>query len=422
MTTLAPTTLATTVAPSTIASTTLAPTTVLTTLAPTTTLTTLAPTTAGPDTDITLDPIEIEFSFYFTGSTSTPISFDPALSTYKTLSPLVITISVEGSNSNLGIVLDPIEITLSQEGSLCSGEVIEASPIYVYITPSFDSVLIPQLVAAFVRWSKIGSLDFELDNTNVAGYRPMDWPGAVYEIKKLGKLAIVYGSGGISAMIPSGISYGLDDVHPLGIKNKGAIAGDSKKHFFVDSSDNLYVLLSDGLKKLGYEEYLSLMTTITLSYDKKNSLVYICDGTYGFIYEFESGSFGEGPVNVTGIDSDESGTLVVSDIAIAEPVFEVCTDIYDFGTRKPKTIYAIEVGSNLAQRLYVSVEYRTSYRDDFKQIGWFLVNPNGKAFPRCYGVEFRFRLKSEIYEYFEIDYIKIKGHIHGYSFLDTAVG
>jgi hypothetical protein len=69
----------------------------------------------------------------------------------------------------------------------------------------------------------------------------------------------------------------------------------------------------------------------------------------------------------------------------------------------------------MAEFLYASVDYRNSYQDDFKQIGWFLVNPDGRAHPKCYGSEFRFRFKSTVYEYFEIDYLKIKGHVHSWQ-------
>jgi len=172
--------------------------------------------------------------------------------------------------------------------------------------------------------------------------------------------------------------------------------------------------LTDKFEKLDYSEFLSTMGTIVLSLDIEKRLLYICDGTYGYIYGIDSKSFGQGPANITGFGAQSNSIYVVSYGLISTPKFEICTDIYDFGTRNAKTIREIEVGTNVSEFLYASVDYRNSYKDEFKQIGWFLVNPDGRAFPKCYGSEFRFRLKSTIYEYLELDYIKVKGHIHAW--------
>ena len=162
------------------------------------------------------------------------------------------------------------------------------------------------------------------------------------------------------------------------------------------------------------------MGTVILSLDKEQELLYITDGTYGFVYSINDKSFGSVPANITGIGTQSSVLKVVSDGTITTPSFEICTDVYDLGSRKPKTIQRVELGTSLTEFLQVSVDYRKNYKEDFKQIGWFIVNHDGRAYPKCYGVEFRFRVKSTIYEYFELDYLKVRGHIHGYSYLDTA--
>lgn len=420
-TTVAPTTIVTTAAPTTIA-TTVAPTTTLTTLAPTTTLTTLAPTTAVPDTDIIVDPIEIFVTLrQFLGHYYPPAPVNTALDSYFYPDPIDIVLSVEGTPGNVGIIPGSIDITMSV---VCNepdiGTVIEVDPIEIALTLSFTDYLLGSSRANFVKWSKVGDLDFTIDESNVAGERPMDWKGSVYGILKLGDRVVVYGVNGVTMMKPSGVHWGMETIYRIGLKNKGALAGDDTRHFFVDKLSQLWEVSQQGLVKLDYSEYIASMSTIILSYDIEKKLLYLCDGTYGFVYGVETKSFGKGPVNITGI-YPQGGTLyVVSDGEIETPGFEICTDIYDFGTRKAKTITSIEVGSNLTQYLQASVDYRTSYSNEFKQIGWFLVNPNGKAFPRCYGVEFRFRLRSAIYEYFEVDYINIRGHIHGFSYLDNT--
>ena len=402
-----PNTSGTTVPPNTVAPTTLVPTTWSSgiTYWPGTTMvpTSVSPTTAPP--------------------------FDPKPWLNKTFwpNPISIAITLEGTQFNIALAMAPIEIELTLpiivggHPQIVLGLAILGSVggyIKIAISPTFSYITIEAMRANWVKWSKIGFLDFTIDQSNVAGERSVDWKGWVYAIKKLGNRVIVYGQNGVSIFKASDVYYGMETIYRIGLAGKGAVAGDDSVHFFVDTYGRLF-RLDDKLVKLDYSEFLSLMNEPVLSYDKVNDLLYICDGIVGYVYGVKTGSLGQGPVNITGIDSQSGDTYVVSPSAIVTPKFEICTDIYDFGSRKLKTIDIIEVGSNLTDDLHASVDYRVSYRDNFTQIGWFLVNPDGKAFPKCYGVEFRFRLKSFIREYFELDYLRIKGNIHGFSPLDT---
>jgi hypothetical protein len=158
-----------------------------------------------------------------------------------------------------------------------------------------------------------------------------------------------------------------------------------------------------------------------MSLDLNTGIIYICDGVHGFVYSTQSKSFGSGPINVTGIGV-KSGTLYVMspDDEIEVPKFKICTDIYDFGTRQPKTIQSIEVGTDLVETLYAMIETRISNRDVFRESAWILVNPSGIAFIPCFGVEFKIHLKSLIYEYLELDYLKVSGSIHGFNYLNQV--
>jgi len=42
---------------------------------------------------------------------------------------------------------------------------------------------------------------------------------------------------------------------------------------------------------------------------------------------------------------------------------------------------------------------------------WHVVDPRGMVFIPVHGREFRFRVKSDVYEYFEIDYITVAGEV-----------
>jgi hypothetical protein len=395
--------------------TTATPTTaVSTTSVPTTTLTTAVPTTSWGE-DIVAGPIDIVLSSYHILHYWPPNPVNAALDQEADWGPIDIVLDVIGFNQDMATPSGPIPIEVTLEyGGVNVGRAIVAGAIDIVITLKDVDVDIYREKCNFVKWSKIGELDFTIDESNLAGERPVDWKGCIYHLRKLGDKVAAYGENGVTFFKPAGVHFGMDTIYRIGLKNKGAFAGSDNQHFFVDTLGQLFQIDSK-FTKLDYSEFLSGMGTVILTLDVEKNLLYICDGLKGYIYGIVSNSFGEGPANVTGIGTQSNVLYVVSKDAIVTPKFEICTDIYDLGTRTPKTIREIEVGSNMTEFLYASVDYRNSYKDDFKQIGWFLVNPDGRAHPKCYGSEFRFRFKSTFYEYFEIDYLKIKGHIHSWQ-------
>jgi hypothetical protein len=282
----------------------------------------------------------------------------------------------------------------------------------------------------WVKWGNIGSIDFTIWKDNIAGERPLDWKGWVYEIKKLGNKVVVYGQNGVSLLVPTGNTYGLHPVHDLGLKGKQAVSGSNSVHFFVDSNGVLFSLGENTMKaslfeasiypdRLDYSEYLSDMSNPVLSWDKSHKLLYICDGMLGYVYSPSNKSLGSGPINVTGV-GEQSGTLYVgASSTIVTPAFEMCTDIYDMGSRKNKTISSFEIGTDASGDLWAAIDYRLDKAEAFKTTQWVRVNPNGIVNLPCFGVEFRFRLKQLVATYIEIDYIKVNGVIHNYSYLDT---
>jgi len=148
--------------------------------------------------------------------------------------------------------------------------------------------------------------------------------------------------------------------------------------------------------------------------DEINALIYICDGVLGFVYSIKDGSLGQGPVNLTGVEYNNSIQYIIGSSLIITPTVEICTDIFDFTTRKNKTLTGIEFGLNSEVFLNASIDFRTAPNNSFVNTGWVPVTPQGIAFINCFGQEFRIRLKAMAYEeVFKIDYIKILGVIHG---------
>lgn len=331
----------------------------------------------------------------------------------------VFTISVQGEWVNTEISDATATLTISVQGTFVPGITINVTdnPVELNLSaiPSADYISFSSAVKNnWIKWSAIGSLDFTIGKDNVAGERPLDWKGNIYAVKKLGNKVVAYGENGVSLLIPSGVIYGLETIYRIGLKGKNAVTGDNSKHFFVDNSGKLWKL-SEGLQSLDYSEYLSSMNSgIVLSYDSLNNAVYICDGTVGYIYDVVTGSLGGCQPNITGMGYQSGIQYVAAPDDITTDPFQICTGIYDLGSRDSKTIFSLEIGTNVSTSLYAAVDYRRSKASNFVQTPWYTVSANGRVFIIAWGVEFKFRLKTNEYEYFEIDYIKVNGVNNAY--------
>ena len=329
------------------------------------------------------------------------------------------TLSLLGGWKNVGIVGSPVLVTVSLQGTWRSAVKITATPITVTLTPlaglssSGGSVFFTSGPKSnWVKWSDIGNLDFTVDRRNVAGERPLDWNGTVHALLMLGKQVIAYGANGVSRLTPSGSAYGLEPIYPLGLKNKQAVAeAGVGVHYFVDVKSQLWKL-SGGLELLDYSEYLSTLGSTVLSWNPELGLLHICDGTVGFVYNPESNSLGRGPVNVTGIDSQNGTLYVVSPATISMPVFEIVTDIYDLGSRHAKSIQSVEYGINATVQLDTRIEFRQKKNAAFLITNWYPVDSRGVRYIECYGYEFKFHLRAASAEWLRLDYVRVNGVIH----------
>ena len=275
---------------------------------------------------------------------------------------------------------------------------------------AYGDILLENLKSNWVKWSNIGSLDFTIGRSNVAGEMPLDCKGWIYDIKKLNDKVVAYGENGISLLTPTGVKYGLNTIYRIGLKSKQAVTGDDSIHYFIDNKGQLYSL-GESLQKLDYSEYLSTMSSPVMSYDAENELVYICDGTLGYVYSPRDKSLGSGPINVTGVSSQGGTLYVAAPATILMPDFEICTDIYDFGTRKLKTVFSIEYGIDVEAILQAKIDYRLDKAVEFSQTSWHDVDEKGFANITCNGREFRFRTRLTSYEWITLDYINVNGEV-----------
>lgn len=331
-----------------------------------------------------------------------------------------ITLTALGTWFNVTISASPAIITMSAIGTDIMGELwrSDASATGDVATITVEAVdawiTLEGTRRNWVKWSNIGALDFTVWKDNVAGERPMDWKGWVYAIKKRVNMVVVYGENGVSILTPAGNAWGLRTIHRVGLKGPGAVCGSDKEHFFVDAEGRLFQL-DEEITELGYSEYLSVMSSaIRMSWDEENETAYICDGDYGYIYSPKDKSLGGGPVNITGLGYQSGVAYIAAPATISTPAFEICTDIYDFGTRRAKTVRNVQLGTDLTSTLTVAIDYRRDKSSTWSTTEWRTVNAEGVAYITCYGTEFRFKVKSSAYEYFELDYINIQGELHDY--------
>ncbi len=391
------------------------------TTAPPTTLlpTTLSPTTSVVDVVIVCDPIVVQFwplgVLSYAGGGRNPL-----------LDRFIRANSIDIEIEQVGDLLEVIyganvnEIEIEILGEIVPGIKITCTPIEIEIFPR-GGVTVQAGICNWIAWSKIGSLDFTIDETNVAGKMPVDWRGCVLNVLTLGRSPVAYGENGVTVFKPVDVKMAMKTIHRIGVKWKEAVAGNEFEHFFIDKTNKLYRLSEEsGLEELDYSEYLSSMTYPKLSLDISNRILYICDGTYGFVYGIKSKSFGEGPRNISGVGYRDGNIYVSSPTVITMPKFEIATDIYDLGTRKPKTIQEVEVGTDLQNNLEVMIEGRLSNKMTFVDSRWVLLNPSGRAQCPCFGIEFRIHLRSYIYEYLELDYIKVNGTMHEFGYLEAT--
>ena len=155
----------------------------MTTAAPTT-----VPPTTTPDTDIYIDPVELVVNApYAVWHYNPPAPVNSGLNQSAEFDPIEITLSISGENAYVGIDSEVVNVTVTIHSSgINIGRIIEVSPVDIVISIRSGLVTLDIAKCNWVKWSKIGKLDFTIDNSNLAGERPLGWRGCVYHLAKLG--------------------------------------------------------------------------------------------------------------------------------------------------------------------------------------------------------------------------------------------
>ena len=123
---------------------------------------------------------------------------------------------------------------------------------------------------------------------NESQFIPMPWPGDVEHVKQLGAAVMVYGvengagqHGGITALIPNGKHWGVQDIigFPRGVSliGRGAVGGDETQHVFLDDTGDLWRVTQDlRAQRLEYKHHLANFDDSTvIEYDPLEQEFYI---------------------------------------------------------------------------------------------------------------------------------------------------
>lgn len=261
------------------------------------------------------------------------------------------------------------------------------------------------LPIASVSWSAVGSIEMLPESNVGAGYAVLPWGennnGSVWAMNQLGNNVNVYGDSGWCALTPYAkgkiTGFGVSDIIQPGLLGVNSFAGSARVHGFVNSNYDWCLVTKDGVKNLGYRNYMKTMSDdLVVSYDKHRQRFYISDGSLCFVYTKHGMYSTHQCVSSIG---DYKGLLVGFFKSNEDTKIRLETTPLDFGHQSHKTIEAIEAGltyDTVADEVVsgkLSVKY--DYKGDFVTLPLTQLNPRGIFTQKATGREFKIHLEGD---------------------------
>lgn len=229
------------------------------------------------------------------------------------------------------------------------------------------------------------------------GFMPVPYVGTVYCLKPLGKAVVVYGSSGVSALVPyvePMPTFGLVEISRVGIANRDAMAGDEYQHVFVDATGVLCALDSKlSLNRLGYKKQFESMleTTIVGTFDPAMREFRLCNSEKGFLFS------GTGLTEISQLVSSscyvDSGIKGIF-LEHGEQGLNITTDAFDLGARSIKLISTVSVGVDGDIEAFGRIHFRYEKGDLFQHSEWLPLNKEGVFFPMITGVDLKIEIQT----------------------------
>ena len=344
------------------------------------------------------------------------------MDTQITANAFDLSLDVNGS-LNISIVAERMVLWISVSADLVPSAVITVEPFRISISGIEGFAQFFYTTGADVWGSKIGELNFKLDESNEAFRLPTLSRGGVIQMARIAERVIVFSTHGIDSIRPGGniessLYWGREHISNHGLLSAWAFTDTVKDEvWFLDTRRRLICLNSNGFQDINCSMWFTEYDYV-LTWDHQWNLLYISGKKEGFVYDPATGSLGRGINGITGITPNN---VVVGHDELKPQEFEVTTNWYDLGTRSYKTIRSVEFSINTSQWMEAALDFRHENANEFKTTPWKRVNPSGIAFIPCYGIEFRIKLRSRVVQELHLDNIRTIGTIHGYDFLN-AVG
>jgi len=199
------------------------------------------------------------------------------------------------------------------------------------------------------------------------GMAPTRGYGKILAVKPLGRRVIGYGENGVFTLTPEGNTYREERVSGVGLKDRGAVAGDDNEHVFIGSDDGLWVYPDNAEtpRSLRFEYLLSsLGSDIVVSYDPARRHYWISDDTICYVLN-EHKRLG-GPVYVlpTGLFRDRTKGLVgITDTDGDTSTVQVRSCPIDLNARGWKRMHVYQFQGDGLDSMYGLVYWRRGSHD-----------------------------------------------------------
>jgi len=246
-----------------------------------------------------------------------------------------------------------------------------------------------------VTWSKIGSKDFTVDRSNIAGWAEIEGSGLVRNVLSLDGGFVVYSENAVTwfmAVNAPTPTFGKRRLLNFGIPSKGAVCKGDGKHLALMTNGDLYEITSEGKKYIGFGEFFDSFEEVRITYNPIDDEFYISNGLRTYIYS--SNGLGQVSSIITSGGIFEGDFYAMARSAGSE-AFLVTTDTFDLGTRGQKTIYAIELQADAEAPIEVAVYWRSNVNEGFRLSKWTRCGPSGIATLIVAGIEFRLAVRVE---------------------------
>ena len=263
-----------------------------------------------------------------------------------------------------------------------------------------------------VGWARPGTIDFELNKSNMAGGTSLGNNSEVMRILAMQSGVMVYTNRSVHKFFPISepvVGFGRQDFEGIpGIMWRDAVAGTKLEQLLLDTTGNLW-LIHEGQqpKKLGYQHVFkhwnSTRTFITFNAEIQGYDITNGETAYR-LTEFGLSQHEQAITSQFNWVGQQIGTFD----SVENGGFLIVTNTFDFGVRAIKTITGLEIGGQFTEPVFASVDWKYHNMRSFRTSPWVRVNPDGFCRIRVAGEEFRIKLQSSSNVDVELDYLNVK--------------